>query len=152
MTMAIILNKSAGVTGEGLKNLPVCGVLSGRQAGRNHLGPMLLRGFQVTKAFSCLMGMWQLPPASKRGLMHMATKSPLHRQLPASQPAQPGDISGWHLPPGSSFGRTFFVGNAHCNAQLALSAAGKLDLGSPPCKAWGVGIACPHLPLNLNQF
>lgn len=114
---------------------------------------MLLRGFQVTEDFSCIMGTWQLPPASGKGLTHTATESPSHRQLPASQPAQLADISAQAAPSsGSCFGRTFLVGSAHCSPQVALSALGKLALGSLPCKAWGVGIACPHPPLKLNQF
>lgn len=48
---------------------------------------MLLRGFQVTEDFSCVMGTWQLPPASGKGLTHTATElssqtSQLRQHLP----------------------------------------------------------------------
>ena len=149
MTTTTILNKSACVTRQGLElkaYLPAVSSLAGGQeeiaGGQCCLG--VFRSLRTCPALWVIGGFLLLT--------HVATKSPSHRQLPASQPARLEDVSGRHLPPGTCFGRAFHVGKVHCSLQTALPAAGKLALGSLSCKAWGAGIACPHLPLNLHQF
>lgn len=128
MTMDIIPNKSACVTRQGLGLRTYLSVVSSLAGVQEEIivGQCRLEAFRSPRT-----------SASRRGLTHMATMSTLHKQLPANQPAQLRDISRQQLPLGTSFRRTFLVGNTHCSPQVALSVVGRLALGSPPCKAQG---------------
>lgn len=100
---------------------------------------MLLRGFQITKGFSCVMGTWLLPSASGRRQMYISTERPSHRQLPASWSARLGDISGRHLSPGKMFWEGFPCRTLLLQPAESPVSCGEAESQDPAQQALGCG-------------